>query len=94
MFRRVSQSGQTLGNIGEKHIGKHQMFLKLEGNILLPGKQILFPQQCFDGSANVETFEETSRISNVSATMFPNLPRALGFLQNWIKCPREFWPGL
>ena len=27
----------------------------------------------------METFEETSRITNVSATMFPSLPRALGF---------------
>jgi hypothetical protein len=53
------------------------MFLKLVGNILLPGKQILFPQQCFHGWANVETFEETSRITDVSATMFPSLPRAL-----------------
>jgi hypothetical protein len=44
---------------------------------LLPGKQILFPQQCFHGWANMETFEETSRITNVSATMFPSLPRAL-----------------
>jgi hypothetical protein len=44
---------------------------------LLLGKQILFPQQCFHGSANRETFEETSRITNVSATMFPSLPWAL-----------------
>jgi hypothetical protein len=44
---------------------------------LLLGKQILFPQQCFHGWANRETFEETSRITNVSATMFPSLPRAL-----------------
>ena len=50
------------------------MFLNLLGNILLPGKQILFPQQCFHGWANVETFEETSRITNVSATMLPSLP--------------------
>jgi hypothetical protein len=46
-------------------------------HILPPGKQILFPQQCFHGWANMETFEETSRITNVSATMFPSLPRAL-----------------
>jgi hypothetical protein len=44
---------------------------------LLLGKQILFPQQCFYGWANRETFEETSRITNVSTTMFPSLPRAL-----------------
>ena len=25
----------------------------------------------------METFEETSRITNVSATMFPSLPRAI-----------------
>jgi hypothetical protein len=64
-----------LGNISEKQ-GKHQMFLNLVGNILLPGKQILFPQQCFHGWANIETFEETLRITNVSATMFPSLPWA------------------
>ena len=46
---------------------------------MLLGKQILFPQQCFHGWANRETFEETSRIANVSATMFPSLPRALRF---------------
>jgi hypothetical protein len=51
------------------------MFLNSLGNIL--GKQILFPQQCFHGWANRETFEETSRITNVSTTMFPSLPRAL-----------------
>jgi hypothetical protein len=53
------------------------MFLNLVRNILLPGKQILFPQQCFHGWANMETFEETLRITNVSATMFPSLPWAL-----------------
>jgi hypothetical protein len=37
------------------------MFLNLVGNIF----------------AYMETFEETSRITNVSATMFPSLPRAL-----------------
>ena len=80
MFRHVSQSGKTLGNISEKHretsnvseVGRNQAFL-------LPGKQILFPQQCFHGWANRETFEETSRITDVSATMFPSLPKALAF---------------
>jgi hypothetical protein len=33
MFRHVSQSEQTLGNISEKHIGKHKIFLNLVGNI-------------------------------------------------------------
>ena len=58
------------------NIGKHQMFLNLVGNILLPRKQVLVPQQCFHGWANMETFEETPRITNVSATMVPSLPRA------------------
>jgi hypothetical protein len=52
----------------------------LVGNILLPGKQILFPQQCFHGCANVETFEEASRITNVLVKVFPSLPMALGTL--------------
>jgi hypothetical protein len=73
MFPRVGKHWETL----VRNIGKHQMFLKLVGNILLPGKQILFPQQCFQRWANMETFEETSRITNVSATMFPSFPRAL-----------------
>ena len=62
-----------------RKIGKHQMFLNSLGNIFASrlGKQILFPQQCFHGWANRETFEETSRITNVSTTMFPSLPRAL-----------------
>ena len=33
MFRHVSQSGQTLGNISEKNRPKHQMFLNSLGNI-------------------------------------------------------------
>ena len=44
---------------------------------MLLGKQILFPQQCFQGWANRESFEETLRITIVSTTMFPSLPRAL-----------------
>jgi hypothetical protein len=39
----------------------------------------VFPQQCFHGWANRGTFEETSRITNVSTTMFPSLPRASEF---------------
>jgi hypothetical protein len=58
----------NVSEVGRKHSGKQ---------ILFPGKQILFPQQCFHGWANRETFEETSRITNVSATMFPSLPKAL-----------------
>jgi hypothetical protein len=75
MFRHVSQSGPTLGNIGEKHRETSNVSEFAIGNILLPGKEILFPQQCFTyGHANVETFEETLRITNVSATMLPSLP--------------------
>ena len=60
-----------------KNIGKHKMFLNLVETFLLLGKQILFLQQCFHGLANREIFDETSRITNVSTTMFPSLPRAL-----------------
>ena len=75
--RHVSQSGQTLGNISEKHRETSNVseFARKHAYLLLE-KQILFPQQCFHGWANRETFEETSRITNVSATMFPSLPRA------------------
>ena len=52
---------------------------------MLPGKQILFPQQCFHGWANRETFEETSRVTNVSATRFPSLPMQ-GFRIYWKLC--------
>jgi hypothetical protein len=77
MFRHVSKSGQTLGNISEKHRETSNVseFARKHFNLLL-GNLILFPQQCFDGWANRETFEETSRITNVSTTMFPSLPRA------------------
>jgi hypothetical protein len=51
------------------------MFLNLLGNIFASREANLFPQQCFHGWANRETFEETSRITNVSATMFPSLHR-------------------
>jgi hypothetical protein len=61
MFRHVSQSGQTPGNISEGH--------RETSNVSeFSRKQILFPQQCFHGWANRETFEETSRITNVSTT--------------------------
>jgi hypothetical protein len=75
MFRHVSQSGQTLGNISEKHIGKHQMFLNLLGNIFASREANFVSATMFPwpaGWANRETFEETSRITNVSATMFPS----------------------
>ena len=84
MFRHVSQGGQTLGNnVSATRItlGKHEMFLNFDWKrFYFPGtgRQILFPQQCFHGCMeNRETFEETSRVTNVSATMFPSLPRAL-----------------
>jgi hypothetical protein len=52
----------------------------IKETFLLLGKQILFPQQCFHGWANRETFEEISRITNVSATMYPSLPRPRALL--------------
>jgi hypothetical protein len=54
------------------------MFLNLLGNIFASREANFVPAQCLHGWANRETFEETSRITNVSATMFPSLPRALG----------------
>jgi hypothetical protein len=50
-----------------RNIGKHQMFLNLLGNIFASR------EANFDSAT---MFEETSRITNVSATMFPSLPRA------------------
>jgi hypothetical protein len=80
MFRHVSQSehANTIGNISEKHRETSNVseFARSSRPPLLLGKQILFSQQCFHGWANRETFEETSRITIVSATMFPSLPRA------------------
>ena len=57
------------------------MFLNSLGNIFASREAnfvsaTMFPQQCFHGWANRETFEETSRITNVSTTMFPSLSRA------------------
>jgi hypothetical protein len=90
MFLHVSQSGQTPGNISEKHRETSNVSEFGIGNIFAScGKQILFPQQCFYGWANRETFEETSRITNVSTTMFPSLPRALGVISPSLK-PKTF----
>jgi hypothetical protein len=71
MFRHVSQSGQTLGNISEKHketsnvseFGRN-IFASREANFV---SATMFPRVGKHG-----TFEETSRITNVSATMFPS----------------------
>ena len=72
MFPRVGKHWETL----VRNIGKHQMFLKLVGNILLPGKQILFPQQQlfpieqnFDldksGQKSYHSLKEHHKISNI-----------------------------
>ena len=61
----VSQSGQTLGNISEK--------LRETSNVSeFARKHFWFrrAQQCFHGWANRETFEETSRITNVAQQYF------------------------
>jgi hypothetical protein len=59
-----------------RNIGKHKMFLNSLGNIFASREANFVSAQCFHGWANMETFEETSRITNVSTTMFPSLPKA------------------
>jgi hypothetical protein len=66
----------ALGNIDEKHRETSNVsevdrkhFASREANFV---SATLFPRM-----ASVEIFEETSRITNVSATMFPSLPRTL-----------------
>ena len=82
IFRHVSQGGQTLAVWAtifpqqKPHLGNMKCFWIWLETFLLPGKQILFPQQCFHGWANRETFEETSRVTNIC------LPRALAFQFN------------
>jgi hypothetical protein len=83
MFRHVSLSGQTLRDISEKHretsnvseFGRKH-FASREANFV---SATMFPRVGKHGNiwANMETFEETLRITNVSATMFPSLPWAL-----------------
>jgi hypothetical protein len=58
-----------------RNIGKHQMFMNLLGNIFA-SRKANFVSGTMGGRQNRETFEETSRITNVSTTMFPSLPRA------------------
>ena len=62
-----------------RNIGKHQIFLNLLGNIFASkGSKFCFRNNVSMGGQTAwETLEETSRITNVSATMFPSLPRAL-----------------
>ena len=85
MFPRVGKHWETL----VRNIGKHQMFLKLVGNIFASREAnfvsaTMFPPVGKHGNTerkkldqHRKKFEETSRIRNVSATMFPSLPRAL-----------------
>ena len=59
------------------------MFLNsLGNNFCFSGSKFCFRNNVsnFQGWANRETFEETSRITNVSTTMFPSLPRALTYI--------------
>jgi hypothetical protein len=60
MIRHVSQSGKTLGNISEKHIGKHQMFLNLLGNIFASATQNLLGSK-FCIRNNVSTGGQTGK---------------------------------
>jgi hypothetical protein len=61
MFRHVSKSGQTLGNISEKH--------RETSNV----SEFVKP---WAGNIVVETFVILDVSSNVSTTMFASLPRA------------------
>ena len=63
-----------------RNIGKHKMFLNLLGNVFASQEAnfvsaTMFPRVGKHGK--LETFEDTSRITNVSTTLFPSLPRAL-----------------
>jgi hypothetical protein len=74
MFLHVSQSGQTPGNISEKHRETSNVSEFGIGNIFASWEaNFVSATECFYGWANRETFEETSRITNVSTTMFPSL---------------------
>jgi hypothetical protein len=52
------------------------MFLNLLGNIFASRVANFVSATMFLRVGKQETFEETSRITNVSTTMFPSLPRA------------------
>jgi hypothetical protein len=49
---------QTCGQTG-KHCFRNKNVSEIMGNILLPGKQILFPQQCFPCGQTGETLPES-----------------------------------
>ena len=74
MFRRVSKSGQTLGNISEKHRETLNVSEFARNHFCFSGSKFCFRNNVSTGG---QTFEETSRITNVSTTMFPSLPWAL-----------------
>ena len=76
----VSHGGQTLGNnvsATKITLGKHEMFLNLIGNIFASGEANFVSATMFPRVGKQGNFEETSRVTNVSATMFPSLPWAL-----------------
>ena len=82
MFRHVSQGGQTLGNnvsATKITLGKQEMFLNLIGNIFASREANFVSATMFPRMGKQGNFEETSRVTNVSATMFPSLPWALLF---------------
>ena len=60
-----------------RNIGKHKMFLNLLRNIFASREANFVSATMFPRVGKQGTFEETSRITNVSTTMFPSLPRAL-----------------
>ena len=77
MFRHVSKSGQTLGNISEKHREISNVSEFAKKHFCFSGIKFCFRNNVSTGGQTCrETFEETSRITNVSTTMFPSLPRA------------------
>jgi hypothetical protein len=56
------------------------MFLNLLGNILASREANFVSATMFPRWASRETFEETSRITNVSTTMFPSFPQGFSVL--------------
>ena len=54
------------------------MFLNLIGNIFASREANFVSATMFPRVGKQGNFEETSRVTNVSATMFPSLPWALG----------------
>ena len=79
MFRHVFQGGQTLGhNVSATKIalGKHEMFLNLIGNISASREVNCVSATMFPRVGKHRNTRGNMANHNVSATMFPSLPKA------------------